>query len=137
MSGRAGGGLAALCALSLVALVTPASPEPIPNQVAVFAGLDKITATITELEIPINETRVFGALEVTPRVCYTRPPIEPPQTTAFVEVNELRHDGAPRRIFTGWMFASSPGLHAVEHPVYDVWLINCKMPAGDVSGSSE
>jgi len=103
-----------------------AHTQAIPNQIAVFSGLDKITATITEFEIPINQTKMFGALQVTPRVCNTRPPTEPPKTTAFVEVNELRHQGKPKRIFTGWMFAASPGLHGVEHPVYDVWLTNCK-----------
>ncbi len=110
-----------------------ARAAPQENQIAVFAGLDKITGTITRLEIPINETRIFGALEVTPRVCYTRPPTEPPQTTTFVEVDELRHDGAPRRIFTGWMFASSPGLHGVDHAIYDVWLTACKTAPGGAS----
>jgi hypothetical protein len=115
--------------LTLVAFLSampPALANPIPNEIAVFAGLNKITATITRFEIAIDQTKVFGGLQVTPRVCNTRPPTEPPKTTAFVEVNELRHTGGPKRIFTGWMFAASPGLHGVEHPVYDVWLINCK-----------
>jgi len=68
----------------------------------------------------------FGALQVTPRVCYTRPPTETPRTDAFVEVDEVTLQGEVKRIFTGWMFAATPGLHAVEHPIYDVWLTNCK-----------
>jgi hypothetical protein len=68
----------------------------------------------------------FGALEVTPRVCYTRPPTETSNTDAFIEVDELTLQGELRRIFTGWMFAASPGLNAVEHPIYDVWLTDCK-----------
>ena len=68
----------------------------------------------------------FGALQVTPRVCYTRPPTETPNTDAFVEVDEVTLQGEIKRIFTGWMFAASPGLHAVEHPIYDVWLTDCK-----------
>ena len=68
----------------------------------------------------------FGALKVTPRVCNTRPPTEPPHTNSFVEVDEIKLTGEVERIFTGWMFADSPGLHAVEHPVFDVWLTNCK-----------
>ena len=74
----------------------------------------------------INETVRFGALEVTPRACYTRPPTETPNTDGFVEVDELTLQGELRRIFTGWMFAASPGLNAVEHPIYDIWLTDCK-----------
>jgi hypothetical protein len=70
----------------------------------------------------------FGALQVTPRVCYTRPPTETSNTDAFVEVDEVTLQGDIKRIFTGWVFASSPGLHAVEHPIYDVWLADCKNP---------
>jgi len=70
----------------------------------------------------------FGALQVTPRICYTRPPTEAPNTDAFIEVDEVTLQGEVKRIFTGWMFASSPGLHAVEHPIYDVWLTDCKNP---------
>ncbi len=119
---------AALVAAAGLGLSTwpPAHAKPIPNQIAVFAGLDKITAKIIRIEVPIDQTAVFGTLQVTPRVCYTRPPTEPPKITAFVEVNELRLNGDPKRIFTGWMFAASPGLHGVEHPVYDLWLTECK-----------
>jgi hypothetical protein len=68
----------------------------------------------------------FGALQVTPRVCYSRPPTETPNTDAFVEVDEVTLQGEIKRIFSGWMFAASPGLHAVEHPIYDVWVTDCK-----------
>jgi len=105
--------------------------EPVPthisNPVAVFAGLDKITGRITKFDVYINETVQFGALQVTPRVCYTRPPTEEPRTDAFVEVDEITLNRKIQRIFTGWMFAASPGLHAVDNAVYDVWLTNCKM----------
>ena len=104
----------------------PASADKIQNPIAIFAALDKVTGRISHLEIPMNETVQFGALKVTPRVCYTRPPTEAPHTSSFVEVDEIRLSGEVERIFTGWMFADSPGLHAVEHPVFDVWLTNCK-----------
>jgi hypothetical protein len=104
----------------------PAAAQKISNPIAVFAGLDKITARITAFEVPIDETARFGALQVTPRVCYTRPPTEPPFTSAFVEVDEVQIDKSIKRSFTGWMFADSPGLHGVEHPVFDVWLTDCK-----------
>lgn len=114
--------------------VQTASAEPIPNPIAVFDGLDKVTATITTFEVPIDGTAKFGALTITPRVCYTRPPTEPPKTTTFVEINEQQLSGDSKRIFTGWMFASSPGIHGVEHPVYDVWLKTCKTSSADATG---
>ena len=98
------------------------------NRVAVFSALDKVTAKIKTLEVPINETVQFGALKVTPRVCYSRPPTEQPKTTSFVEVDEIGLDGTEKRVFNGWMFAQSPGLNAVEHPVFDVWLTDCQKP---------
>jgi hypothetical protein len=101
-------------------------PQRIANPQAVFNGLDKITGRIISFDVAINETVQFGALQVTPRVCYTRPLTETPNTDSFVEVDEVTLQGEIKRIFDGWMFAASPGLHAVEHPVYDVWLTDCK-----------
>jgi hypothetical protein len=98
----------------------------VPNTAGVFAGLDKITGRITAFDASIGETVQFGALQVTPRACYTRPPTETPHTDAFIEVDEVTLQGEIRRIYTGWMFAASPGLHAVEHPIYDIWLTDCK-----------
>ena len=106
----------------------PALAQRIDNAVAVFAALDKVTAKISRLEVPLNQTATFGALKITPRVCYSRAPTEPPKTTSFVEVEETQLDGKEKRIFSGWMFADSPGLNAVEHPVFDVWLTDCSQP---------
>lgn len=103
------------------------SGERIVNRVAEFYGIDKITGRIITFDVYIDETVRFGALHVTPRVCYSRPATETPKTTSFVEVDEITLDRQIRRIFTGWMFADSPGLNAVEHPVYDIWLKDCKM----------
>ena len=91
-----------------------------------FSGLDKITGRIISFDVAINETVRFGALEVTPRACYSRPPTEAPTTDGFIEVDELTLQGEIKRIFSGWMFAASPGLNAVEHSIYDVWLTDCK-----------
>ncbi|HVV61270.1 MAG TPA: DUF2155 domain-containing protein [Pseudolabrys sp.] len=107
-------------------VVVEPPPVKISNPTAVFSGLDKITGRIISFDVAINETVQFGALQVTPRVCYSRPPTETAQTDAFVEVDEVTLQGEVKRIFTGWMFAASPGLHAVEHPIYDVWLTDCK-----------
>lgn len=104
----------------------PKVEERIKNPVAEFAGIDKITGRITTFDVYIDETVQFGALQVTPRVCYSRPESEEPKTDSFVEVDEITLDRKIRRIFTGWMFAESPGLNAVEHAVYDVWLKACK-----------
>jgi hypothetical protein len=109
-------------------IVTEMPTQKIANGRAVFSGLDKITGRIISFDAAIGETVQFGALQVTARVCYTRPPTEATNTDAFVEVDEVTLKGEIKRIFTGWMFAASPGLHAVEHPIYDVWLTDCASP---------
>ena len=121
-------GSLAAAALALLVQGTPAAAQRVENSVAIFAALDKVTAKISRLEVQLNQTATFGALKVTPRVCFTRAPTEPPRTTTFVEVEEMQLDGKEKRIFTGWMFADSPGLNAVEHPVFDVWLTDCRQP---------
>ncbi|MES2906809.1 MAG: DUF2155 domain-containing protein [Pseudomonadota bacterium] len=107
-------------------LSTPAFAQRIENPTAEFAGLDKITARIIKFDVKINETVQFGALQVTPRVCNNRAEADDPLTTGFVEVDEITLDNKIHRIFSGWMFADSPGLNAVEHPIYDIWLVACK-----------
>jgi hypothetical protein len=114
-------GLACLC-------FHPASTlaDKIKNPTVVFSGLDKITGRIISFEVAVNETVQFGALQLTPRLCYSRPATESPLTTGFVEIEEVGLDSKAKRLFTGWMFSASPGLHGVEHPTYDVWLTDCK-----------
>jgi hypothetical protein len=111
-------------------VVTETPTQHIENGRAVFSGLDKITGRTIAFDAAIGETVQFGALQVTARACYTRPPTEATNTDAFVEVDEVTLQGEIKRIFTGWMFAASPGLHAVEHPIYDVWLTDCTGPLG-------
>ena len=126
MRGRAAStALGALLAAAPFA-VGPAAADRISHPTAIFAGLDKITGRIIAFEAGIDETVQFGSLLVTPRICYTRPPTEAPRTDGFVEVDEITEKKTYNRIFTGWMFAASPGLHGVEHPVYDIWLTDCK-----------
>lgn len=120
----------------VLGLGTPVRAEKIENPIAEFAALDKVTARISPLEARIGETAKFRALRITPRVCYSRRPTEPPLTSAFVEIDELKLNGETQRIFTGWMFAESPGLHAVEHAVFDVWLTSCKMDDGSASAGN-
>ncbi len=128
------GFFAAVCGV-VGASVAHAQSQRIENAVAVFSALDKVTATIEKLEVPIGETTAFAALKVTPRVCLTSPATDQPKTTSFVQVEETQLDGSESRIFSGWMFAESPGLNAVEHPVFDVWLTGCKGPASRGVGS--
>lgn len=120
-------------AATYLGCVAPVFAQRLENQVATFAALDKVTARISKLEVKLNETVRFGSLKVTPRACYSRSPTEQPKTTTFVEVDEVALDGKEKRLFTGWMFAESPGLHAVEHPVFDVWLTECAQPRGAVA----
>jgi len=100
----------------------------VTNKKASFSGLDKITGRIINFDEDIGETVQFGALRVKTDACYTRPSTEAANTDAFVEVDEITLQGEVKRIFSGWMYAASPGLHGVEHPIYDIWLTDCKGP---------
>jgi hypothetical protein len=118
--------LGALIAAMPVLAAETAVAARISNPVAVFAGIDKITGRITTFDVYVNETVQYGALQVTPKVCYSRDETEAQKIDGFIEVDEITLDRKIRRIFSGWMFADSPGLNAVEHPIYDVWLTDCK-----------
>ena len=109
-------------------VVTEPPAQKIVNKKASFSGLDKITGRIINFDEDIGETVQFGALRVKTDACCTRPATEAANTDAFVEVDEITLQGEVKRIFSGWMFAASPGLHAVEHPIYDIWLTDCKQP---------
>ena len=113
-------------AFAVLAFAAPALAETLANPVAQFSGLDKITGRITTFDVYIDETVQFGALQITPRACYTRPPTETQRTSVFVEVDQVSLKGSIDRIFTGWMFADSPALNAIDHAVYDIWLLDCK-----------
>lgn len=112
--------------LALGLAASPAAADKITHPTAVFSGLDKITGRIISFEVATDETVQFGSLQITERACFTRPATETPQTDTFVEVDEVDAKNDYKRIFSGWMFASSPGLHGIEHPIYDIWLTDCK-----------
>ena len=109
-------------------MVSEPPAQKIVNKKASFSGLDKITGRIINFDEDIGETVQFGALRVKTDACYTRPATEAANTDAFVEVDEITLQGEVKRIFSGWMYAASPGLHGVEHPIYDIWLTDCKVP---------
>ncbi|MDJ0947057.1 MAG: DUF2155 domain-containing protein [Kiloniellales bacterium] len=116
----------------LAGLAAPAAAA----EIAVLQGLDKITARISTFEAPIDQIVRFGTFEIIARTCHKTPPEEPPERAAFLEITEVRPDSPSAPIFTGWMFASSPALSAVEHPVYDVWVIDCKSTSSSAASST-
>ncbi len=107
-----------------------------PHAVVVLQGLDKITARISTFTARIGELVRFGTLEITARACYETPPVEPPESAAFLQIDAVDPGRPPERVFSGWMFASSPSLSALEHPVYDVWVLDCEeaLPEEAASG---
>ena len=109
------------CAVAVFMISMPAAAE----DVAVLQGLDKVTARISTIRAPIGLTVGFGSLEIVARACIKRPPEEPPESTAFLEIHDVKPCEAPVKIFSGWMFASSPALSALEHPVYDISVVDC------------
>ena len=119
----------AITCIALASASTASHAGRVANPIAVFNGLDKITGVTTTFEIAVGDQKRFGGLIVKPDVCYTRLVTEAPKTTSFVEVDELQSDNTRKRLFSGWMFAESPGLNAIEHPIYDVWLTGCRDPS--------
>ena len=106
----------------------PQSPQPLstaPGTVLMLRGLDKITGRPTDISAPIGKPVHFATLTITARYCYSTPASETPETSAFLQIEDQRPDQGSKRVFSGWMYASSPGLNGMQHPLYDVWVINC------------
>ncbi|HEC90808.1 MAG TPA: DUF2155 domain-containing protein [Alphaproteobacteria bacterium] len=129
------------CALAAVFLFPPVAGEALAAShrdasrnnvqgtsydIAVLQGLDKVTARVSTIEAPVGDTVKFGTLEIIARVCDKRPPEETPESAAFLDIWEVRPGEPAVSVFRGWMFASSPALSALEHPVYDIWVVDCK-----------
>jgi hypothetical protein len=124
-------------ALAMIAIAAPAPGRAVEGSVAVLQALDKVTARISEIEAPIDSPVRFGTLQIVVRHCDKTPPEEPPETTAFLEIDEARPGEQTQRLFSGWMFASSPALSSLEHPVYDVWVVDCKTESSAERAKSE
>lgn len=128
------------CAAAIgLAVASPAFAQETPSgslDAAVMQGLDKVTARISTFEVRVGEEVRFGALSILVRACHKRPPTEPPESAAFVQIDDRHGDAPPVRAFSGWMFASSPALSALEHPVYDVWVVDCTKASNAPAGSS-
>lgn len=127
------GGMVAVLGLG-VPLAAKAEPYP----VAELVGLDKVTARVTRIFAPIGEKLKFRTLVVVVQACDKTPPEEPPESAAFLEIWEEFPSKPSRDLFSGWMFSSSPGLNALEHPVYDVWVTGCRkeLPAPEENGEA-
>lgn len=108
---------------SILLSTKPVSADVFP--IAVLRALDKVTARVSTLYAPVGEMVRFGTLEITTDVCEKRPPEEPPESAAFLQIIEKRSGQPSSSVFQGWMFASSPGLSPLEHPVYDLWVLDC------------
>jgi hypothetical protein len=140
LSGRLN--LVAVSTFASAAILT-ATPAPadqsdmITEPVAVLQGLDKITARVSEIDAPVGKPVKFGTLQITVRDCKKNPPEDRPEDAAFLQIDEVRPGEVNIRKFSGWMFAQSPALSSLEHPVYDVILLDCKGAAinADASGS--
>ncbi|MDJ0922517.1 MAG: DUF2155 domain-containing protein [Henriciella sp.] len=130
-----------------LAMAAPAqSPTYVQTETVTLRALDKITGRSTDFELVKGEPQIYGSLRVDVEVCFQTPPEEPPESVAFLRISsatskQVQSMAVPRPItdedraategedadvrFSGWMFASSPGLNALEHPVYDIWVIKC------------
>lgn len=126
-------GLLAIAALVMGLVVLDARAQTYePYRAALLGGMDKVTGEVSSFEVMVGETASFGTLEVKPRACRKTPPEEAPESASFLEIDdEVSHE----RVFSGWMFASSPGVSALEHPVYDVWVIDCVEGSEDPASS--
>lgn len=122
------------CAIAL-AVFAPKALDAAAYQVAVLQGLDKVTARVSTIQAPVGQVIRFGTLEIVVRKCDKRPPEETPESTVFLDIWEAKPGEPSVELFRGWMFASSPALNGLEHPVYDVWALDCQDPAEAVNPS--
>ncbi len=124
--------LALAVTTSLIAMAANLRAETttVPGTGALLQALDKVTARITSLEVPVGKTATFGTLRILIHACRKAPPEDPPESAAHLDIVEVRPGVTEKPLFSGWMFASSPALSALEHPVYDIWVKDCIMPPG-------
>ncbi len=114
---------------------TPEEPSALPpgtmidEPVAVLQALDKVTARIRRIPIKVGQDAAFGTLSVKVDACRKAPPEDPPESAAFLEITDKKPSTPPEKVFSGWMFASSPALSAMDHPVYDIWVVDCASDA--------
>lgn len=111
--------------LAAFSAVFPAKAEDVSLEQVVLRGLDKVTGRISTMTVNVGEKARFGALDIYVRVCFAHPPEETPENAAYLDIVENKPEGQ-LKLFSGWMFSSSPALSAMEHPVFDVWVLRCQ-----------
>ena len=130
--------LIALGALGLFAPAQAADPAApagnLKGNAVVLRTLDKVTATTEDYTVRIGDELKYGSLTVVVKHCEKKPPEDVPETYAFLQIDDLKLDGKgdageQERVFSGWMMASNPAISALDHSVYDIWVIDCKVPA--------
>jgi hypothetical protein len=128
--------LTSFMALAVLAGIgaAPATADPFP--IAVLRTLDKVTARVSTIQVPVGSATELGSLEVTVRACDKRPPEETPESAAFLEISEAKQGEPAKMLVSGWMFASSPSLSALEHPIYDIWVVDCVKSQTSESGTT-
>ncbi len=114
------------CSLLGLGIALAAAPLPALAAEAVLQGLDKVTARVSTLTVPVGKTVQFGRLEIAVDACVKRPPEQVPESSAFLRIQDNRPGQPPQQVFAGWMFASSPALHPLEHAIYDIILLDCR-----------
>ena len=100
--------------------------DGITMDTVVLGALDKVTARVNTLKGSVGLPVKFGTLEIVAQTCVTTPPEDPPESAAFLQIFQVQEDREEQQVFGGWMFASSPALSAMDHPVYDIWVLGCE-----------
>jgi hypothetical protein len=118
----------ALSIAAIALIARQASAAMIPEPTAILQGLDKISARVSQIEAPVGRSVGFGTLSIMVHDCEKSPPEDSPENAAFIQIYETLPGEEKKRLFSGWMFSSSPALSGLEHPVYDVTLLGCKAP---------
>ena len=119
----------------------PEQPSALPpgtmidEPLAILQALDKVTARIKRIPINVGQNATFGTLTVKVDSCRKAPPEDPPESAAFLEIIDTKPSQPPVKVFSGWMFASSPALSAMDHPVYDIWVVDCASDAATAGAS--
>jgi hypothetical protein len=119
------GAAAALLALA-AARGDAAAQDWVPRAIAQLQALDKVTARVSVFEARVGEPARFDTLTIVVRACHARPPEEVPDAAAWMEITDSRAPAGGPPAFRGWMFANAPGVHMLEHPVYDIRILACR-----------
>lgn len=128
--------------LSALVFVAPAQADNLNGTAVVLRTLDKVTATTKDYTVEVGDKLTYGSLTVSVRHCEKRPPEEIPETYAFLQIDDKKLDGKGKsawteRVFSGWMMASKPAASALEHGVYDVWVLDCEVPEPEIEPTLE